>query len=195
MLVGYLLRGKQTFFFILSVTNTQTHNVLRTENRIVKFLNDLKDLNLHIHSNFPTNYQGQPSCIDLFATNRPECVELFNQIDLAGIPTTHDLIYGSYSLPSAPDPSNLPKFFRDYKNINMEALLNDVSGLDWSEFFAANDVNTKLNIFNSYILSLFGHHVLLKRLRPSDQANPWFNRAIELVMRERDICYAVWKAR
>jgi hypothetical protein len=42
---------------------------------------------------------------------------------------------------------------------------------------------------------VFDHHVLLKRLRPSDQANPWFNRAIELAMRERDICYAVWKAR
>jgi Reverse transcriptase (RNA-dependent DNA polymerase) len=171
------------------------HDVLRTENRISKFVNDLKDLNLHIHSNFPTNYQGQPSCIDLFATNQPECVELFNQIDLPGIPTTHDLIYGSYSLPSAPDPSDLPKFFRDYKNIDMEALMNDVSCLDWSEFFAADDVNIKLHIFNSYILSLFDNHVRLKRLRPKDRVNPWFNRAVERAMRERDICYAVWKAR
>jgi hypothetical protein len=81
------------------------------------------------------------------------CVNFFNQIDFPGIPTTHDLIYGSYSLPSCPDPEDLPKFFRDYKNIDMEALLNDVSNFDWSNFFAANDVNVKLKIFNSFIVT------------------------------------------
>jgi retron-type reverse transcriptase len=171
------------------------HDVIKKENRVLKFLEDLKNLNLHVHSNHPTNFQGQPSCIDLFATNRPDCIQLFSQIDLPGIPTTHDLIYGSYLLPSAPDPADLPKFFRDFKNIDMDALLNDVSGLDWSEFFAATDVNIKLHIFNTIILSLFEHHVRLKKFRPKNRVNPWFNIAIERAMRERDICYAVWKAR
>jgi hypothetical protein len=171
------------------------HDILRGENRVRNFLDDLNNLNLHVHSNHPTNFQGQPSCIDLFATNRPERVQLFTQIDLPGIPTTHDLIYGSYSLPSATDPMDLPKLFRDFKNINMEALLNDVSGIDWSEFFATQDVNVKLHIFNTLILSLFEHHVRLKRFRLRSNSNPWFNSAIERAMRERDICYAVWKAR
>jgi hypothetical protein len=171
------------------------HDVLRSENRVQNFLEDFKSLNLHIHSTFPTNYQGQPSCIDLCATNRPECISFFNQIDLPGIPTTHDLIYGSYSLPCAPDPSDLPKFFRDYKNINMDNLLNDVRNLDWTDFFAATDVNLKLQIFNSFILLLFDNHVRLKRSCPISRVNPWFNGAIERAMRERDICYAVWKAR
>jgi Reverse transcriptase (RNA-dependent DNA polymerase) len=171
------------------------HDVLKRENRTLKFLQDLNNLNLHVHSNCPTNFQGQPSCIDLFATNRPECVQLFNQIDLPGIPTTHDLIYGSYTLPITPDPLDLPKYFRDFKNIDMEALLNDVSNLDWSEFFSANDVNIKLHIFNTFILSLFEHHVRLKRFKPQNRVNPWFNAVIERAMRERDICYAVWKAR
>lgn len=77
----------------------------------------------------------------------------------------------------------------------MDALLNDVSGLDWSEFFTASDVNRKLHIFNSFILALFDHHVRLRRLRPLNRVNPWFNKNIERAMRERDICYAVWKAR
>jgi Reverse transcriptase (RNA-dependent DNA polymerase) len=171
------------------------HDVMRSENRVTKFLEDLKNLNLHVHSYFPTNYQGQPSCIDLFVTNRPECVELFNQIDIPGIPTTHDLIYGSYLLPAVPDPEELPKFFRDYKNIDMESLLNDVKDLDWSDFFDAHDVNAKLRIFNSHIINLFNHHVRLKRLRPINRVNAWFNTTIERAMRERDICYGVWKAR
>jgi Reverse transcriptase (RNA-dependent DNA polymerase) len=171
------------------------HDVLRSDGRVSRFLEDLKNLNLHVHSNSPTNFQGQPSCIDLVVTNRPECVQFFNQIDLPGIPTTHDLIYGSYSLPNCPDPGDLPKFFRDYKNLDIEALMNDVSNLDWSNFFAADDVNVKLHIFNSFLLSLFERHVRLKRSKIVNKVNPWFNVAIEKAMRERDICYAVWKAR
>jgi Reverse transcriptase (RNA-dependent DNA polymerase) len=171
------------------------HDVLKSESRIRTFLEDLNHLNLHVHSNFPTNFQGQPSCIDLFVTNRPECVQLFNQIDLPGIQTTHDLIYGSYSLPSVPDPVDLPVFFRDYKNIDVDALLNDVNNLDWTDFFAASEVDIKLQIFNSYIISLFEHHVRLKKSKPVNQVNPWFNEAIKRAMRERDISYAVWKAR
>jgi hypothetical protein len=87
-------------------------------------------------------------------------VKLFSQIDLPSIPTTHDLIYGSYSLPCMPDFTDLPKFFRNFKNIDIEVLLGEVSNLDWSEFFAAIDVNVKLHIFNTYILSLCEHHVV-----------------------------------
>jgi hypothetical protein len=49
---------------------------------------------------------------------------------LPGIPSTHDLIYGYDSLPSCPDPEDLLKLFRDYKKIDLEALMNDVSNLD-----------------------------------------------------------------
>jgi Reverse transcriptase (RNA-dependent DNA polymerase) len=186
------LVSKYTDVLVLGDFN---HDVRKSENRVMKFLEDLKNLNLNVHSNAPTNFQGQPSCIDLFVTNRPECVELFNQIDLPGIPTTHDLIYGSYSLPNSPNPEDLPKFFRDYKNIDIDSLMNDVGNLDWSDFFAADDVNIKLQIFNSFILSLFERHVRLKKSRPMNRVNPWFNAAIHRAMRERDICYAVWKAR
>jgi hypothetical protein len=63
-------------------------------------------------------------------TKQPEYVKFFNQIDLPGIFTTHDPIYGIESLPSGPDPGDLSKFFRNYKNIDREALLNDESNLD-----------------------------------------------------------------
>jgi hypothetical protein len=77
----------------------------------------------------------------------------------------------------------------------MEALLNDVSNFDWSNFFAANDVNVKLQIFNSFIVTLFERHVWLKKSKPVNKVNPWFNEAIKRAMRERNICYAVWKSR
>jgi hypothetical protein len=68
----------------------------------------------------------------------------------------HDLIYGSYSLPSCPDPKDLPKFFKDYKNIDLKVLMNDVSNLDWSNFFAAAAIMLKF----TFILSLFERHLL-----------------------------------
>jgi hypothetical protein len=39
-------------------------------------------------------------------------------------------VFGSYFLPSFPDPKDLPKIFRDYINIDMEPLKNDVNNLD-----------------------------------------------------------------
>jgi hypothetical protein len=139
------LVSKYSFVLVLGDFN---NDVRKSDTRISKFLEDLQNLNLHVHSSALTNFQGQLSCIDLFVTNRTECVELFNQIDLSGILATHDLIYVSYSLPSSPDPKDLPKFFKDYKNIDIDALMNDVSNLDWTDFFAADDVNVKLHTFN-----------------------------------------------
>jgi hypothetical protein len=52
-----------------------------------------------------------------------------------------DQIYGSYTLPRCSDLQDLQKFFRDYKNIVLEALMNDASDLDWYNFFAAADIN------------------------------------------------------
>jgi hypothetical protein len=52
------------------------------------------------------SYVSVGTCIDIFATNRLENVELFNQIDIQGIPTTHDLLYGSYLLSRLPDATD-----------------------------------------------------------------------------------------
>jgi Reverse transcriptase (RNA-dependent DNA polymerase) len=171
------------------------HDILKTEKRITDFVENFKNINLDIISKAPTNFQGQPSCIDLFITNKPESVGLLNQIDLPGIITTHDLIYGSYLLPNIPEPNTLTHFYRDFKNINMEALLNDANCLDWSSFYATDDVNEKISIFNSSISNLFDIHVRTKKVIPKNYVNPWFNRLIETAIRERDICYAVWKTR
>jgi hypothetical protein len=79
------------------------HDVLKRDNRVLKFLEDLNNLNIHVHSKHPTNFQGFRVLIFLLQSD-PNV--LFSQIDIPGIPTTHDLIYGSYSLPCAPDPTD-----------------------------------------------------------------------------------------
>jgi hypothetical protein len=53
-----------------------------------------------------------------------------------------------------------------------------MSNLTWFNFIAAAYVNVKL-----------------KRSKPVNRVNPWFNETIERTMRERNICYAVWRAR
>jgi hypothetical protein len=154
------------------------------------------DLNHHIHSREPTNFHGAPSCIDLFCSNRPECVGMFSQIDVLvpGIPTTYVLIYGSYYIPSVANRDHRD-FYRDFKHIDMVALLNEVRGLDWSNVYATNDVNDLLHFFNSSILTLFDNQVGLGRLRPRTRITPWFNIKIQRAICERGICNAVCKAR
>jgi len=170
------------------------HDILKNDRRTNEFVENFKNLNLHIISKAPTNFQSQPSCIDLLISNKPDSVGLLNQIDLPGILTIHDLIYGSYLLP-IPESNETVHFYRDFKNINKEALLNDVNGLDWSPLFATDDVNEKISIFNHSITTLFDIHVRLKKAKPKNTINPWFNSVIEKAMRERDVCYAVWKTR
>jgi hypothetical protein len=106
---------------------------------------------------------------------------VFHQIDSPGIPLTHDMVYGSYSLPSFPDTEDLRKFYREYKNKDLEALMNDVSNLDWSNFFAAADVNAKVHIFNSCSAE-----------EVQTRVNPWFNEEIEKTMRERETFFTLF---
>jgi hypothetical protein len=40
------------------------HDILKTDGRISKFLNDFISLNLQFHSKNPTNFQGNPTCIN-----------------------------------------------------------------------------------------------------------------------------------
>jgi hypothetical protein len=84
---------------------------------------------------------------------------LINQIDKPGIPTTHDLIYGSYYLLNVATPRKASRFYKEFKHIDMVALLNDVRGLDWSDVYATTDVNDQFHFFNSSILTLFDNHV------------------------------------
>jgi hypothetical protein len=118
----------------------------------------------------------------------PSVSVFFNQIDLPGIPTTHDLIYWSYSLPSCPDPGDLPKFFRDYKNIDTEALLNDVSDLVCSNFFSADDVNVKLQIFTSFIMSLHCKIFLLQICNCSSQNYQFYYKCTFRLNRNHQNC-------
>jgi hypothetical protein len=50
-------------------------------------------------------------------------------------------------------------------------------------------------ILLKFILKLFDSHERMRRLRPKNQVNPWLNETIQRAICERDICYAVWRAR
>jgi hypothetical protein len=49
-------------YFAVLVLGDFNHNVVRREGRVPRFLEDLKNLDLHVYSNSQTNFQGQPSC-------------------------------------------------------------------------------------------------------------------------------------
>jgi hypothetical protein len=59
--------------FLNILTYCCCHDVLKRENRVLKFLEVLNFFNLHVHSNHSTNFQLS------------EYIQFFNQIDLSGI--------------------------------------------------------------------------------------------------------------
>jgi len=119
---------------------------------------------------------------------------MFSQISIPGTPTDHDLIYGFYRICDALEEAEpTPKFFRDFKSVNNERLLNDVAGCDLTPIFFMPNPNDQVNYFNSLIISLFQAHVPLKISRPKNRENPWLNFEIKSAMAERDIAYRIWR--
>jgi hypothetical protein len=132
---GPALEARISKYTDVLVIEDLNDDILGNDRRIQEFKAAFENLSLHIVSRKPINFHGAPSCIDLFCTNVRECVGMFSQNDVLGISTTHDLIYGSYMV------DRCLVFFRDFKHIDMVALLIDVRGLDWS------DVNISLIFF------------------------------------------------
>ena len=54
------------------------------------------------------------------------------------------------------------KYIRDEKHLNIEQYVSDISDLPFSLIYAFDDVETKLDIFNSLIFDCINKHTLLK---------------------------------
>lgn len=64
----------------------------------------------------PTNFDGEPSLIDLILSNRPENFSLFNQI--GSRLSNHDIVFATYNSPGITLGQKL-QFWRNYKSVEV----------------------------------------------------------------------------
>ena len=102
----------------------------------------------------PTCFKNpvNPSCIDLFLTNRPNCFQNTSTIE-TGISDFHKMVVTVLKIHYKKQKAKVIHY-RDYKNFNEEdfqtELNNELSNVDIN--------NVEFDIFNDIVMSVFDQH-------------------------------------
>ena len=141
----------------------------------------------------PLNSTHHDSLLDLLLTKDIARVLEHGQVPAPGF-SHHDLIYLSYSLKS---PKFKAKFvtFRNIKNINLNALIENAENLPWFEVELLDDINAKVIRFNELITYLYDQHAPLITRRVTHPPAPWLSPQIRNLMKQRDKAYSKYKRR
>ena len=65
------------------------------------------------------------------------------------------------------------KYIHDEKHLNIEQYVSDINDLPFSLIYAFDNVETKLDIFNSLILDCINKHAPLKKIKVTRPLSPW----------------------
>lgn len=151
-----------------------------------KIISDMFDLcNLHCVPFGPTfHVVGCDSILDVISSNCPDQLIDFGQKIAPGF-SAHDLIYAVYDL-FVQRQSEKPVSYRDFKNIIVDDLLNDVESSSWDTVYGSNDIDIKLDNFNSIVTALMDKHAPVKTFVPKRYTQPWMTNEIRTLMKRRD---------
>nr|CAI5851439.1 unnamed protein product [Callosobruchus analis] len=80
-----------------------------------------------------------------------------------------------------------PKFvtYRNYKYFNSRAFTEDLEGIDWRDLYLNDDIDKKLEIFNTKVLNLFDVHAPIVTRRVSKPKAPWYTYCVRQLIHER----------
>lgn len=119
----------------------------------------------------------------IFITN-PSLVSQSNVINVDEI-SDHKLVCCNLTITV---PKNINKLitFRDFKNFDHNVFLHDLTILPWHTLLHANDIDTKVEMLNTFILQTFDKHAPLRVIRVTKTKAPWLTEALKAMMRRRD---------
>lgn len=136
----------------------------------------------------PTNFDRTPSLIDLILTNSPKKFTLFNQVG-SGL-SNHDIVFGTFSS-SGVVTEEKPKYWRNYRNVDVSRLCEDVAeSNNLGKIYACTNVDNMIEVLNSELLGLLNRHAPLKVFRPKPTVNStvtWFTSEIDKAIIDREI--------
>lgn len=167
--------------------------LLKMDSRSKKLENIIKSVNMTILPLSPTHHDPNysDSLLDLIMISNSDHIATHGQYAAPGF-SKHDLIYVSYKIKT---PKIKPKLLlqRNFIKMNLEALSNDASKLDWDVLHQLPDVNKKITLFNDYINNLYNKHAPLRLVRMKHAPTPWLNDNIRKAMKFRDYLKRIYK--
>jgi hypothetical protein len=122
--------------------------------------------------------------IDLVFVSDPDLVHSYQQHQVPSI-SHHDLILFHYHIPK---PKHQPKFIlsRNLKQLNSPEYKSELQTQDWASVFTAEDIDSKLERFNSLLMSVINKHAPLRKFRVTRPPAPWLNDEIRASEKIRD---------
>ncbi|KAL1452280.1 hypothetical protein WDU94_006566 [Cyamophila willieti] len=143
-------------------------------------------LSLNILPSGPTFHlpSGYISHLDISLTASLDKVKVCGNMGAPGF-SHHDLLYIAYDL-RCPKTRGTVVTYRDFANLDIEKLHEDISSSNWDTMYEMQSVNEKVAVFSQTINNLFDKHVPLKQSRMRRPPAPWLTDSIRACMKARD---------
>ncbi|KAK3921950.1 RNA-directed DNA polymerase from mobile element jockey [Frankliniella fusca] len=151
-----------------------------------KLVTELFELCNHTCISFEPTFHTENchSTLDVIASNLNDKVILSGQCAAPAF-SNHDMIYAVLDL-SVPIAKKKQIKYRDFKNIDINALLEDVRNTPWNEVYNCDGIDSKIATFNEYILLLLNRHAPIKSFSAKNHGSPWMNADIRKMIDLRD---------
>ncbi|KAM3968437.1 uncharacterized protein ACR2FA_003413 [Aphomia sociella] len=155
------------------------------------------EINLHHAKAFLGVFYSPSLHVDFFSTLEDALMDLRPQFDhfilmvathgqfSAAAFSAHDLVYASFKL-RPPKRRRKIVALRDYSAINFNALREDINKANWESVLSADDVDSKVEAFQTIILAVYDKHAPLKQVRVRHNPAPWLTPDIKSLMAKRD---------
>ena len=157
-------------------------NLLNVSNPLTTFF---ENYNLVQVINEPTRISSTAcTLIDaIFVTNSD--IVLKSGVISADNISDHKAVFCDVNLSKAPTISKIIRY-RCFRNFNYVEFLSAMYTLPWNNLLREQNIDTKIEIFNNFLLILFNTYAPIKESRITKQRAPWLTSNIKLFMKQRD---------
>lgn len=162
-------------------------NLLKPNSISTGYLSTVSGLGLHVvNSEWPTHFQGEPSLLDHILVSEKNCISMYQQLSTPYF-SKHDLIFGVYDVPKITDGCEFYSY-RDFRNIDMNALYRDVSACNLSQLLML-PIDEAITYFHDQLNLLFNSHAPMVTKKKIDPGTPWMTSEIMYLRRQRDAAF------
>jgi hypothetical protein len=124
------------------------------------------------------------SALDIIASNMNELLIEYGKVAAPSF-SHHDLLYAVFQINTSPPVAKYVTY-RNFKKLDQVKLFEDVEKVSWVSVHESDNIDGKVEAFNSIILGLLEKHVPIKRVRIKHHSAPWFTSDIRASLRSRN---------
>ncbi|KAG7310019.1 hypothetical protein JYU34_004547 [Plutella xylostella] len=160
--------------------------LLKNDSRSNSLTSIVQSKNLHFLPLQATHHppNSEPTLLDLIIVSSPDHVLKHGQFT-ADCFSYHDLLYLSYKV-RTPKPKKRTILQRNFKNMDIQRLLEDAKDIEWARLNDIDNIDERVELFNSLLTNLFDKHAPLRPVRVKQLPAPWLTDKIKGLMTKRD---------